>query len=82
MAASDKIPEENRADVTRVVLYVNSLLPSPPEKHLAYLFDVYNTYFSPHANLSITCRTARSTVLTYLNACVKIWKAREESSQK
>lgn len=82
MAASDKIPEENRADVIRVVEYVNATLPSPPERHLIYLFDVYNSYLSPHSNLKMSCKNARSTVVKALSVCVKIWKQQEATSQK
>jgi hypothetical protein len=81
MKASNIIPKERREEVAKVVLYVRSMLPSPPPKHLEWLFEVYNTYFNPNPAKCITCRTDRAAVLDKLYACVVLWKKQEEISQ-
>lgn len=82
MAVGDKIPKEIRKDVIRIFTYVKARLPHPPDVHMDWLFEVYNTHVEPnrHKPRLTSCRTDCGHVINIISTYVNLWKRQEQNS--
>jgi hypothetical protein len=81
MKASERIPIKIRPDVIRITMYIKQN-PNPNSKFLDWLFEVYNTYYSPAKCKKVSCRTDRNTVINQMYANVLIWKKEQQKKEE
>ena len=79
-----RIPKETMKDVANVVTHVEAYLPTPPQKYIIYLFEIYNQYVNPlyKEDEDINCGGCRSLVISKLRTIVRTWKEKEMNSKK
>ena len=81
MTASERIPEEKRAEIKKIVMYIKQNV-SVNQKYTDWIIEVYNAYYSPNPIKKSSCNRDVNTVLNQLYACVQIWNKQDTTSQK
>lgn len=59
---AEKIPEEIKEEVLRVVRRVEANKIRAEREDIKYLFDIYHEYISPYDKQNIDCRACRAKV--------------------
>lgn len=83
MVIYNRIPEENKDEVIKVVDRVLKNLINPPHKCMVYLFEVYNEYIAPaHRPEDLNCGECRAKVVGQFRIITTEWKQQRTTLEK
>jgi hypothetical protein len=70
-----RIPSEEMEEFSKAMQKIEEFLPSPPQKHIDYMFNVYNNFVKPSYEDDLTsgCVRCRIEVLGKLRAISREW---------